>query len=167
MKDETPCWFASRIFKSRSLILAYLENRGVETYIPRLNGRPVMTSLVFVHCARATALVYKHDWFDKVMLYSEPGHGDPKVIPEEQVETLRELLRIKDLDLLVIENPEPAFLVGQKVRVLEGPLKGFTGVVKRIKGDRRLVIAIEGVVAVATAFIHPSKLENVEEKVEE
>ena len=37
------------------------------------------------------------------------------------------------------------------------------GVVKRIKGDRRLVVSITGIACVATCFIHPSLLEPIPE----
>ena len=43
----------------------------------------------------------------------------------------------------------------------EGPLQGVEGYIKRIKKDRRLLVAIEGFVAVATAFISPKYLEKV------
>lgn len=39
---------------------------------------------------------------------------------------------------------------GDRVRVTEGPFKGAEGYIKRIKGNRRLIVSIEGVVAVAT-----------------
>ena len=50
---------------------------------------------------------------------------------------------------------------GDKVRVLEGPLKGAEGYIKRIKKDRRLLVAIEGFIAVATMYIPPQFLEKV------
>lgn len=39
------------------------------------------------------------------------------------------------------------------MRVTEGPFKGAEGYIKRIKGNRRLIVSIEGVVAVATTYI--------------
>lgn len=60
---------------------------------------------------------------------------------------------------LIIYNKE--FLTGQRVRVLDGPLKGAEGVVKRLKGDRRLIVSISGVAAVATSYIPPSNLEKI------
>jgi len=53
------------------------------------------------------------------------------------------------------------FAEGSKVRVTEGPFKGAEGYVKRIKRDRRLLISIEGIVAVATAHIEPRFLEPI------
>ena len=52
---------------------------------------------------------------------------------------------------------------GDKVRVTEGPLKGTEGYIRRIRKDRRLLVAIEGFIAVATSFIPPQFLEKAED----
>ena len=51
------------------------------------------------------------------------------------------------------------FATGCKVRVTDGPFKGAVGYVKRIKRNRRLLVAIEGIVAVVSAYIDPRLLE--------
>ena len=55
------------------------------------------------------------------------------------------------------------FEKGSKVRVKEGPLKGAEGYVKRIRKDRRLLVNVQGVVAVATSFIPFENLEIITE----
>ena len=52
---------------------------------------------------------------------------------------------------------------GDRVRVLEGPLKGAEGYIRRIRKDRRLLVAIEGFIAVATSFIPPQFLAKAED----
>jgi transcription antitermination factor NusG len=46
--------------------------------------------------------------------------------------------------------------------VTDGPFKGAEGHIKRIKRDRRLIVSIDGVVAVATTYIHPKFLKKVD-----
>lgn len=53
---------------------------------------------------------------------------------------------------------------GQLVRITGGPFRGYEGRFVRVKGDRRLVVEIPGVMAVATGFIHPSLVEAIPEK---
>ncbi len=53
------------------------------------------------------------------------------------------------------------FKQGEKVRVVEGPLKGAEGYIKRVQKNRRLLVGIDGVVAVATSYIPPQFLEKV------
>ncbi len=81
-------------------------------------------------------------------------------IPNNQMETFR-LVTLKGsegLDFFSCEDIS-RFRCGNKVRVTDGPFKGAEGYIKRIKRDRRLLISIEGIVAVATAHIDPSLLE--------
>ena len=45
------------------------------------------------------------------------------------------------------------------VYVVGGIFEGVEGVVIRVKGDRRVSVCIKGIMAVATAYIHPSLIE--------
>ena len=47
--------------------------------------------------------------------------------------------------------------------MLGGIFEGAEGTLLRIKGDRRVVVSIPGVIAVATANIHASLLEKIKE----
>jgi transcription antitermination factor NusG len=47
------------------------------------------------------------------------------------------------------------------VRIIGGMFAGAEGVFVRVKGDRRVVVNIEGLVAVATTFVHPSMIEKI------
>ena len=51
---------------------------------------------------------------------------------------------------------------GDKVRVTGGLFEGAEGYIKRIKGNHRLVVAIEGITAVATSYIPTCYLERIE-----
>ena len=50
---------------------------------------------------------------------------------------------------------------GDKVKITGGVFEGAEGYFMRIKGDRRVVVCINGIVAVATAFVHPSLVEKI------
>ena len=53
------------------------------------------------------------------------------------------------------------FKPGEKVRVTAGPFKGTEGIIKRIKKDRKLLVAIPGVVVVAVSHIPGQFLERI------
>ena len=80
---------------------------------------------------------------------------------------LKDVIFVDDSETIsyCADNAENERLIkeGKKVRVTEGPLRGAEGYIKRIRRDRRLLVCIEGVVAVATAFIEPQFLEEVQE----
>ena len=59
-------------------------------------------------------------------------------VPDEQIEALR---RVLESDALL--HKHRYLQVGQRVRVISGALAGVEGILKRIKGNARLVIAVE------------------------
>jgi len=64
----------------------------------------------------------------------------------------------------VLGPDDPKYHVGELVRVKNGPYKDAVGYIKRIKKDRRLIVCIEGVIAVATMHIDPKDTEPIEEE---
>ena len=56
------------------------------------------------------------------------------------------------------------YKTGDRVRVIGGPLKGAEGYIKRIRKDQRLLVCVEGVIAVATSYIPNELLEKITEE---
>ena len=83
-----------------------------------------------------------------------------EVIPDCQMEAFR-LITSKGSEGLEFFSADDIsrFATGCKVRVTDGPFKGAVGYVKRVKRNRRLRVAIEGIVAVVSAYIDPRLLE--------
>ncbi len=52
--------------------------------------------------------------------------------------------------------------MGQKVRVINGIYKGAEGYIKRIKKDRKLIVAVSGVAVVAVSYIPQEFLEKID-----
>jgi transcriptional antiterminator RfaH len=59
-------------------------------------------------------------------------------VPDEQIEALR---RVVESDVHMEKHKY--LRVGERVRVISGALAGVEGILKRIKGNARLVIAVE------------------------
>ena len=60
-----------------------------------------------------------------------------------------------------LENAEEHYRKGDPVRVVQGVFKGAVGVVKRVKKDRKLLVAIDGVAVVAVPHIPLEFLERI------
>lgn len=85
----------------------------------------------------------------------------PVTVPKAQMDNFIAVAGTYDEQLIFL-NPEPGdFARGDRVKILGGPFEGAEGVLVRVKGDRRVVVSIEGVVAVATTFIHPSLIQKI------
>jgi transcription antitermination factor NusG len=64
--------------------------------------------------------------------------GTPTALPDEEIETLR-----MSLGSGLRAEPHPYLSVGRRVRITAGPLAGREGILKRWKGNLRVVISIE------------------------
>ena len=89
----------------------------------------------------------------KLMPYYNPETRKPAVIPDRETEIFIFVTSAGDNGLEFINDEALTYKVGQKVRITGGLFEGAEGYIKRIKGNRRLVVRIEGVVAVATSYI--------------
>ena len=86
-------------------------------------------------------------------------HCRPVVIPDVQMRSFILVAGSHDEPILYMEAAELNLVKGQKVRITDGVFKGVIGEFVRIRHDRRVVVNIEGVMAVATTFIPPSLVE--------
>lgn len=166
-----------RITYSRELSLkVYLDEIQVENFIPMRyeyvvrNERkirklvPAVHNLVFIHTTRrkldeikeAKAVVFP------LRYIMDRETRQPITIPETQMRNFIAVAGTYDQQVIYLPPMDVSMAKGDRVRINGGIFEGVEGVFLRIKGDRRVVVSIEGVMAVATAFIHPSLVERVE-----
>jgi transcription antitermination factor NusG len=124
-----------------------LEWRSVEHYLPvyesvrRWKDRrvrlqmPLFPGYVFVRLALR----------DRLRVLLVPGvarlvgfDARPTPVPAEDIEAIRACLT-KNRDV----QPHPYVRCGQRVRVLSGPLAGFSGIVARQRNRRRFVVSFD------------------------
>ena len=132
---------------------------------PRIFRRvPLIKSLMFLRCRDTDIKKLRYDIGERGFVYLKTDGKTPAVILDREMTIFRLVADSEETGLTFFQDdPMTHFKEGVRVRVKEGPLKGAEGYIKRIKKDRRLLVSIEGVIAVATAFIPPEKLEPVPE----
>jgi len=81
--------------------------------------------------------------------------GRPVEVPDEELEQL-----IAGLKVLKSE-PHPFLAIGDRVRILRGPLQGLEGVLVRSKHDYRVVIAIDWLMRSISVEIDVCDLERI------
>ena len=85
----------------------------------------------------------------------------PITVPDHQMENFIKVAGTYEEKLIYL-NPEPGdFSQGERVRIIGGPFEGAEGVFVRIKRDRRVLVSVPGLVAVATTYVHPSMIEKI------
>ena len=166
-QQETYSWYAFRLPSRTPREAQKLAHRnGYETYYAMRRSlkddsydavtddsklyrhSALMPTILFVKCPRQYALQMREH---QVMWpISMPGQREPSPIGEKQMQLFRTAVESGCRNLEVID---PALAVGTKVRVLDGIFKGQEGHIVKIRGDKRFVISIPGVAAIATIYI--------------
>ena len=123
---------------------------------------PVVSSLLFVRADEDDLPEIVRIIYGRGFVYKMADGDRYAVIPDKQM-AMFQMVCSSGADGLEFfaDDDLTRYRQGDKVRVLEGPLKGAEGYIKRIRKDRRLLVSIEGFIAVATSFIPPQFLEKV------
>lgn len=170
--DEKKHWYAMRVTYSREVKMKeILEERGIECFIPMryhtkvIRGRkakilkPVIHNLLFAHGTKIEIQEAKK--YYEYLQYIVDREHKKIIVPDAQMQTFIAVAGTYD-DQLIWVNPEDLNLKkGTRVRITAGDFAGQEGTFVKVKGarDKRVVIAIQGVIAVAMATLHPSLIE--------
>lgn len=138
-------------------------DRRYEQAGPKIYKRvTIVASLLFVRCPDESLPWIESILYDRGFIYKTADRKKPSVIPDRQMDMFRLVTASGDENLEFFSDESiTRYVQGDKVRVKAGPLKGAEGYIKRIRRDRRLLVAIEGFIAVATSYIPPQLLEKV------
>ncbi len=74
--------------------------------------------------------------------------GEPAVVPDWQIESLRRML--EHPQTLTLEN---YIRPGEIVEVTDGPFNGLKGMVRELRGSKRLVVTIDGIMQTVSVDI--------------
>ena len=166
-------WFAMRVTYRRELkAKKNLDAEGIENYIPMRwssrirHGRkvrelvPVVRGLVFVRTVLSDIQRVKQK-MPYLQYIVDRRSGAKIVVPEDQMKLFIAVTGTYDDKLLWFGEDEVNLAAGTRVRIVAGEFEGSEGIFLKVKGarDKRVVIAIEGVIAVALATISPELIE--------
>lgn len=175
-KDCQLHWFAVRVTYSRELFLKdYLDKENIENFIPMRyeyiirNERrvrklvPAIHNLVFIRSTRACIDEIKNNIALNIPVryIMNRETRQPVIIPDAQMRSFILVAGTYDEAVIYVEPEELKLVKGTKVRITGGVFEGAVGEFVRLRHDRRVVVNIEGVMAVATTFIHSSLIEPI------
>lgn len=153
-------WFVMRVTYSRELkAQKFLKESGVESFVPMVCDRgeegkryiPAIHNLVFVHTSRGFMDEYKHRMEEAIPLryMMDRSTGLPMVVRDKEMEDFIRVTADMDEGVLYLDNPSVVVEKGTPVEIVSGPFKGVQGMLLRIRRDRKVVLQLAGVVAVA------------------
>lgn len=102
---------------------------------------------------RGKAMVYTHQTLEGWI---------PAPISEREMNVFRLVASSGADGLEYFDNDPRVFKRGERVRVTGGLFAGAEGHIVRIKGDRRLIVSLTGLCAVATSYIPQCFLEKLD-----
>ncbi|WP_455585848.1 UpxY family transcription antiterminator [Bacteroides sp.] len=178
-KSTDICWYPLRVTYSRELLLKeVLDAEKIENFIPmryeyiKQGDRkirklvPVVHNLVFVHTSFACIDQIKKSRLSLSIRYIiDRETNRPLIVPESQMRSFIAVSGNYEEQIVYLDPALTALRKGDQVRITGGIFEGVEGVIIRVKGDRRVSVCIQGVMAVATAYIHPSLIEVISEPV--
>lgn len=173
-EPEQKVWYAIRVTFNREMkVKDDLDLRGIESFIPMKyvmgtrRGRrvkklvPTIHNLIFFHIEPSLMKQYKATTRLPIRYIMNPATKKPVVVPEREMKNFIAVAGTYEEQLVYITPKPGQFTRGDRVRILGGPFEGAEGVLQRVKGDSRVIVTVQGLVAVATTAIHPSLLEKI------
>lgn len=171
---EKEVWFAIRVTYNRELkVKADLDARGITCFVPMQYRReerngvmvkrlvPSVHNLIFIHITPSRMKEYKMSTELPIRYIMDRETRKPVIVPTAEMENFIKVAGTYEEKLIYL-TPNPGdFATGERVRIIGGMFAGAEGIFVRIKGDRRVVVNVEGLVAVATTFVHPSMIEKI------
>ena len=165
-------WYALSVYRNKVFeVSQQITDDCDDIYIPtakyqapnsadnHLIDRPAIPRLMFIRTDEHTALdLEKRAATDPhrvpFFIYRNIAKTAIQPIADEEMRMFILVSSMGDRDLEYLPAAPDTYRQGDHVRVTEGPFKGAEGYIKRIKKNRRVVVEIFGVCAVALPYIH-------------
>lgn len=177
-------WYVLRVTYQREITASKaLEELQIEHYVPTIRTRirnekgisigwktePLVHNYIFVHDSYKNILKIKQGKLDYLrLIMSKDDNGVmsvPQYVPDKQMQDFMKVVRTMGSKPV---DPNIDLKKGDRVRVLTGPFEGVEGIYIKMpnRHEKRVVIKILGIAAVATMALNALDVEKIEVKEE-
>lgn len=170
-------WFVLRITYSRERkAYDHIVSQGVEAYLPmhhyvekttekpiRIKSiiKPLIPGIIFVYTTKkiVDSFIKGSNRLDCITAYynhfskNAQGYNDYLVVPGNQMDNFMRLASVMDKHIKLVNPEQCRYKSGDTVIIKEGKFKGITGRVARVSGQQRVIVTLDGVCSIATAYI--------------
>lgn len=185
-RDTTMCgdpilWFPMRVTYSRELKMkAELDRLEIENFLPMTYKLvdtdtanpyrelvPAINNLIFIHSSKdristlkSTNIVlqplrYIMDWT------AQQAHTI-MTVPDVQMQNFMRVASMTDDSVMFLNDETVIGKEGKRVLITGGIFNGVTGVIRRVKRCKRVVVELDGLATVAIAFVPAILLKEIE-----
>ena len=187
-RDTTMCgdpkmWFPMRVTYQREMkVKAELDRLGIENFVPmrykvvesQNNGYtelrrvlvPAINNLIFVRSTqeRVSELKRTNEVLEPLRYMMDHTaareHAIMTVADGEMANFMRVASRTDD-SVMFLDDETVLGKEGKRVEIMGGAFEGVTGVIRRVKRCKRVVVEIEGVASVAIAWVPAGMLKEI------
>lgn len=157
-------WFVMRSTYSREKKAKdIMHGDGIECYIPMRRVRifegekaidkdvPLVHNLVFVRTNREFMDAYKRrlEAICPIRYAIDKSTSKPMVVRDKEMEDFMRVTQEASNSIRYLDDPEQLLSKGQGVEIIHGPFTGVQGKIIRFHRDRRVVVSLAGLTAVA------------------
>ena len=173
-------WFPMRVTYQREMKMkAELERLGIENFVPMtyklIDGDmdnphrelvPAINNLIFVHSTqeRISYLKLSNETLEPLRYMIDQTAQQPHTImtvADRQMENFMRVTSRTDDSVMFLDEETVVGKEGKRVEIMGGAFEGVTGVVRRVKRCKRVVVELEGIASVAIAFVPAGLLREV------
>jgi len=147
-----------------------MTSRQTEEDGPAENGRvlgPAINNLIFVRSTqeRISELKRTNEVLESLRYMMDHTAEEAHVIltvPDRQMENFMRVATMTDDSVMFLDETSVVGKEGKRVEIMGGAFEGVTGVIRRIKRCKRVVVELEGIASVAIAFVPVGLLKEIE-----
>lgn len=178
-------WYVLRATYGRAQqVYDYIVNDGLPTdaylamhYVRKAkNGKskriqvPLIPGIIFVYCTKeeietyvkkTPALCFIRYYYNHLITYPD-GTNPPLEISYSQMMNFIKATSVDDDHILLVDEKYVKYESGDQVKVIDGKFAGVKGRVARAAGQQRVIINLDGVALIATAYIPTAFIEKIE-----
>ena len=153
---------------SDAYIAMHFVKKKVNGKLKRVKA-PLVGGLIFVYCAENLVKEYVNNTPQISFVRFYYNHCDTHAngtnpVMEVDYESMMNFIRVSSVDddnIMQIDPEYVHYVSGESVVVTDGKFKGVRGRVARAAGQRRVIVELEGIALIATAYIPAAYLEKV------
>ena len=183
MCGDPKTWFPMRVTYHREMkVKVELDWLGIENFVPMRykvvesqNGGdtelqrvlvPAISNLIFVRSTqeRMSELKRRNEVLEPLrymMDHTATGEHTIMTVADREMENFMRVASQTDDSVIFLDNETVVGKEGKCVEIMGGAFEGVTGVIRRVKRCKRVVVEIEGVASVAIAYVPAEVLKEI------
>ena len=183
MCGDPKTWFPMRVTYQREMkVKAELDRLGIENFVPmrykvaesqndgdaelRRVLVPAISNLIFVRSTQKQVSELKRrkevlEPLRYMMDHTADEAHSIMTVGDREMENFMRVASVTDDSVMFLDEETVVGKEGKRVEIMGGAFEGVTGVIRRVKRCKRVVVELEGIASVAIAFVPAGLLREV------